>query len=119
MSIASSLSSRRKEFVDASLLRISVSLCWISGWSRTWTLLMALLWTCHSGAGRDPVALDERRWAPACAGATMSEDGAVGNDTQRRKALAMFLRERAARGPGAAFEHPGQRHVTLVHVHAL
>jgi hypothetical protein len=31
ISDASSLSSRRKLFVDASLFRISVSLCWISG----------------------------------------------------------------------------------------
>src|SRR3569832_1380917 len=91
MSIASSLSSRRKEFVDASLLRISVSLCWMSGCMRTWTLFMSGI---LSPLEHRPVA----------------------DDPQRRQPASMLFRERTARGPRPAFEHLGQRQV---HVHLL
>ena len=40
ISMLISLRSRRKLLVDASLRRISVSLCWTRGWLTRWTLLI-------------------------------------------------------------------------------
>src|SRR3982751_5601536 len=88
MSMASSFSSRRNEFVDASLLRISVSLCWMSGWSRRWTLAMGGL-----------------------------KHRAVTGHLERWQAAAEPLGERAAGGPRAAFQDAGERHVVLVDFH--